>query len=269
MQIHVMKLLLGSSALLMAAACDSTKTASTDDAAVETSAIDYEAIGNAAVNDPDRWPDDAANDERRKPVETLAFMKIAPGMSVFEVEAGGGYFTELFSHAVGAEGSVVMQNPEGILVFVGEEIEARLADNRLTNVIESISLFDNLDAEDSSIDLATWVLGPHELYFIQDDGSNLGDPAGSFEEVFRVVKPGGAFVAIDHSTVDGASEEVSTELHRIDKARVINMAEAAGFVLDVEGDFLANPEDDRAVMVFNPAVRGKTDQFALRFNKPE
>ena len=120
-----------------------------------------------------------------------------------------------------------------------------------------------------SIDLATWVQGPHELYFIQEDGSNLGDPAGSFAEIFRIVKPGGAFVAIDHATVEGAAEEVSTELHRIDKARVINMAQAAGFVLDGEGDFLANPEDDRTIMVFNPEVRGHTDQFAVRFRKPE
>ena len=143
MQNRLIKLALGSSVLLFAAACDPAGTATN-----EAAAIDHQAIANAAVNSADRLPDDNANDERRKPVETLSFMQIEPGMSVFELEAGGGYFTELFSLAVGPEGSVIMQNPEGILVFVGDEIEARLADNRLPNVRDSISQFDDLDAED-------------------------------------------------------------------------------------------------------------------------
>lgn len=78
MQNHLMKLLFGSSALLLAAACDNTKTASVDETVVEAFAVDYEAVANEAVNDPDRWPNDAANDERRKPDETLAFMKSRP-----------------------------------------------------------------------------------------------------------------------------------------------------------------------------------------------
>lgn len=269
MQNHLMRLLLGSSALLLAAACDRTGTTDPEAEAVEAVAIDYGAIATAAINNLDRWPDDSANDERRKPVETLAFMKMAPGMSVFEVEAGGGYFTELYSLVVGPEGSVVMQNPEGFLAFFGEELTARIADNRLANVRQSLSIFDAFDADDGSMDLVTWVQGPHELYFTPDDGTSLGDPAGAYAEIFRIVKPGGAFVAIDHSTVEGASEAVSAELHRVDKGRVIDMAEAAGFVLDGESDFLARPEDDRTTMVFIPEIRGKTDQFAVRFRKPE
>jgi predicted methyltransferase len=269
MQKNLMKLLLGSSALLMAAACDNTKTASVDEAAVEISAADYEAVANAAVNNPDRWPDDAASDESRNPGETLAFMKVAPGMSVFEVEAGGGYFTELFSLAVGPEGSVVMQNPEGFLAFVGDEITARLADNRLANVRDSISLFDDLDAEDSSMDLVTWVLGPHDLYYLPEDGSTLGDPAGSFAEIFRITKPGAAFVVIDHSAIEGSPEITGNTLHRIDQALVVAMAEAAGFVSDSEGGFLAESEDDRTTHVFSEDIRGNTDQFAIRFRRPE
>lgn len=267
MQNHLMKLLVGASALLLAA-CGQTGT--DHDAAANTeAALDYNAIADAAVNDPNRWPDDNANDERRKPAETLAFMKVAPGMSVFEVEAGGGYFTELYSHAVGAEGLVVMQNPEGFLAFVGDEITARLADNRLANVRQSLTIFDALDAEDSSMDLVTWVLGPHDLYYLPEDGSTLGDPAGSFAEIYRITKPGAAFVVIDHSAIEGSPETTGNTLHRIDQALVVAMAEAAGFVLDRESDFLAKPEDDRTTHVFSEDIRGKTDQFAVRFRKPE
>ncbi len=30
---------------------------------------------------------------------------------------------------------------------------------------------------------------------------------------------------------------------------------------------LANPEDDRRKLVFDPAIRGRTDQFLFRFRK--
>jgi predicted methyltransferase len=43
---------------------------------------------------------------------------------------------------------------------------------------------------------------------------------------------------------------------------------AAGFKLAGEADFLRNPDDDRAKRVFDPAIRGKTDRFVLKFVKP-
>ena len=194
--------------------------------------------------------------------------RLKPGMTVFEIEAGGGWYTELLSHAVGPTGAVIMQNPEGFRDFVGDKIDARLASHRLGNVRESYSNFDFLDAEDASVDLVTWVQGPHELYFTPDSGS-LGDPKKSYSEIYRILKPGGAFVVVDHSAVDGAPETTGNDLHRVDKAIVEKMAEDAGFTLEATSDFLANPEDDRTLGVFDPTIRGYTDQFALRFRKPE
>jgi len=39
-------------------------------------------------------------------------------------------------------------------------------------------------------------------------------------------------------------------------------------VLDASSDVLKNPADDLSLNVFDPAIRGKTDQFLLRFKKP-
>ena len=39
------------------------------------------------------------------------------------------------------------------------------------------------------------------------------------------------------------------------------------FKLVAESEALRNPDDDYAVMVFDPAVRGKTDRFVLVFEK--
>jgi predicted methyltransferase len=230
--------------------------------------VDFAAVAAAAVANPARLEEDRKDDERRKPAAALEFFQIAPAMTVFEVEAGAGWYTELLSHAVGPDGAVIMQNPEGFLSFVGEQINTRLAGGRLANVRQSISIFDALGAADASADLVTWVQGPHELYYKPDDGKTLGDPSASYAEIYRITKPGGVFAIIDHSAVAGAPETSGHDLHRIDRAIVVAMAEAAGFKLEAEGDFLANPDDPRTIAVFDPAIRGHTDQFALRFRKP-
>ncbi len=239
-----------------------------DAAAPPVASVDYAAVAATAVADPARLDEDRKDDERRKPATALEFFEIAPGMTVFEIEAGAGWYTELLSHAVGPEGSVVMQNPPGFLSFVGEQVNARLANNRLANVRQSLSIFDSFDATDASADLVTWVQGPHELYYKPDDGSMLGDPSKSYAEIYRITKPGGVFAVIDHSAVAGAPATTGDDLHRIDRAIVVAMAEAAGFKLEAESGFLANPDDPRTIAVFDPAIRGHTDQFALRFRKP-
>ncbi len=248
------------------------KTAPTSPAGVDSPAsapaIDYASVAAAAIADQGRPEADRADDERRKAATALAFFEVGPGMTVFEIEAGAGWYTELLSRAVGPGGAVIMQNPEGFRAFVGEQIDARLADNRLANVRQSLSTFDALDAATASIDAATWVQGPHELYFTPSEGGSLGNPAKSYAEIFRIVKPGGVFAVIDHSALAGASKSAGDEFHRVDRAIVVKMAEAAGFRLEAEGDFLANPEDPGNITVFDPAIRGKTDQFALRFRKP-
>ncbi len=262
--------------LLIAGCAKKDATAPAEPAGGEAAAIasepapvvDYAAVAAAAVADPGRSEEDREADERRKPATALEFFMIAPGMSVFEIEAGSGWYTELLSHAVGPDGAVAMQNPEGFLPFVSEQIAARLADNRLANVRQSISNFDQFDAADESVDLITWVQGPHELFYKPDDGSSLGDPSAAFAEIHRIAKSGGAFIVIDHSAEAGAPETTGHDLHRIDRAIVIAMAEAAGFQLEAESDFLANAEDPRTIPVFDPAIRGYTDQFALRFRKP-
>jgi predicted methyltransferase len=43
---------------------------------------------------------------------------------------------------------------------------------------------------------------------------------------------------------------------------------AAGFEFVAESQLLDNPADDGSKGVFDPAIRGKTDQFILKFPKP-
>ena len=56
--------------------------------------------------------------------------------------------------------------------------------------------------------------------------------------------------------------------HRIEDTIVRKEVEAAGFKLEGESKLLRNPADNHAAKVFDAGVRGKTDQFVLKFRKP-
>lgn len=226
------------------------------------------ARANAVVADSVRLDDDFGDDDMRKPAEVLRFIGIQPGMTVFEVEAGRGYYTELFSKLVGPDGHVIMQNPPSFDVFLDEPVTARLADNRLPNVRLSKSAFDELDAETGSADIVTWLLGPHELYFTPSDGASLGEVEPAYDEVYRVLKPGGTFVILDHAAPASSPETTGGALHRIDPAIVKALAEQAGFELVEESDVLRNSDDMYDMSVFDPQVRRRTDRFLLKYRKP-
>ena len=52
-------------------------------------------------------------------------------------------------------------------------------------------------------------------------------------------------------------------------ADLIDDAKAAGFVVEAESDLLAHAADDHTKVVFDPTLRGKTDQFVVRLRKPK
>jgi predicted methyltransferase len=85
--------------------------------------------------------------------------------------------------------------------------------------------------------------------------------------VFDALKPGGTYVVLDHAA-PGTGLSATETLHRIDPAVVKTEVEAAGFKFVGEDDSLKNPADDHSKKVFDPSIRGKTDQFVYKFKKP-
>lgn len=218
----------------------------------------------AALNHPLRPAEDAADDERRMPLEVLAFAGIRAGMHVLEMEAGGGWYTEILSRSVGPSGSVIMQNPAAFEGFVGDGDDERAA--RLANTRLSTTPFDELDAPDGTIDMVTWILGPHELWF-QPGGESLGDPGRSFAEIARVLKSGGVFLAVDHHAAEGTGPEVGGTLHRIREGIVHEHAEAAGLRLVRRSALHRNESDPLDIGVFDPAIRDRTSKFVSLYRK--
>jgi predicted methyltransferase len=87
--------------------------------------------------------------------------------------------------------------------------------------------------------------------------------------IFNALKPGGVFLIVDHIGRNVRSVEQIDKLHRIDPALVKEQVLAAGFTLVAESDILRNPYDLGDKNVFDPTIRGHTDQFILKFMRPK
>lgn len=251
-------------AALILGACAHHALQQGDDNAGEAGTGVYEA----ALTADHRTAEDLKNDSVRKPVETLSFMMIKPGDIVLEVEAGGGYFTSLLAETVGEEGKVYMQNPAAFDSFFGGGDPPRLA-TLPAQVSYLRSQFDDFEGvPDASVDAATWVMGPHELWYTPEgtDG-NLGDPTMSFREIARVLKPGASLYVQDHRAPIGSPESTGGDTHRIDQNHIDMLAASAGLVKTAESSLFSHPDDELTLNVFNPEIRGKTDQFLVRYTK--
>ena len=96
-----------------------------------------------------------------------------------------------------------------------------------------------------------------------------GTAASVNAQVFRALKPGGVYLVVDHAAAPGSPVTVADTLHRIDPAIVKQEVAAAGFKFDGESPVLRNPADPHTALVFDPSIRGKTDQFVYKFSKPK
>ncbi len=222
----------------------------------------------AAVADSNRPDADKQRDADRKPAETLAFAGVKPGAQVAELLPGGGYFTRLFSKAVGSSGHVYALVPPrrpdapATAPDFAALANALAADPQYSNVSVAVVPFADFSVP-APVDLLWTSLNYHDLHNIPDF-----DVAAFNKKVFDGLKPGGVYVVLDHAAAAGSGARDTKTLHRIDPQTVKQEVMAAGFVFVGASDLLQRSADDHTLKVFDPSIRGKTDQFILKFRKP-
>jgi predicted methyltransferase len=218
----------------------------------------------AAVADKDRPKDDTDRDADRHPAEIMAMTALMPGGRAVDVGPGRtGYYTKIMSRIVGTNGKVYMFNPTWVAdkFPVAKEGPAILAKAGYTNVEGSVQPMDEIKF-DAPVDLVFMSQLYHDQVWQKIDTAKMN------KAIFAALKPGGVYFIIDHTGPGVTTVEQIDKLHRIDPAMVKAEILAAGFVLDAESDLLRNPGDTKTVNVFDPSIRGKTDQFVFKFKKP-
>jgi predicted methyltransferase len=222
----------------------------------------------AAVADTERPTADRDRDVERRPAETLAFAGIHAGQQVAELMPGGGYYTRLLSTLVGVKGKIIAVVPAprpGTAADAPDRaapIKALAADPHYANVSVLVQSVRQLSLA-APVDVVWTSLNYHDVHNVPDIDMGAFNKA-----IFDSLKPGGLYLVIDHAAAPGAPANVTSELHRIDPEMVKSEVTSAGFVLEAESPILLNAADSRTAPIFDPAIRGRTAQFILRFRKP-
>ncbi|NIW25374.1 MAG: class I SAM-dependent methyltransferase [Gammaproteobacteria bacterium] len=193
-----------------------------------------------------RPAEDKGRDGSRRPYQVMQLLDVQAGMTVVDVAAGGGWYTEVLSAAVGPSGTVIADfGPRGNM----QERQARA--DRLGNVE---AIFEGLAAAGTGVaDRAVTALSLHHRN------------AAFLREIYEVLKPGGMAVVIDHEGSPGMDND---ELHRMLKADAQSWIEEAGFEIIEDSDLLHTSADDHSMYIMAPELGRDTDRFLFLVRRP-
>lgn len=269
---------------LALAACGTTSARTAPATAPSASAAPV-AFGSleAAIAGAHRSAADRARDVYRHPRETLTFFGVQPGQTVIELSPGGGWYTAILAPLLHDSGTLVAAIPAA--AGPRARYHARFREFQATRP----DLYGNLRV--STLEPpATIELGPDAsadvvLTFRSLHGWITDNAAEQvFAAIFRVLKPGGVLGLVEHRAAAGADPQVSARAGYVPEAHVIQLAQAAGLVLEERSEINANPRDTRdypeGVWSLPPTLRqgetdrarylaiGESDRMTLRFRRP-
>ena len=224
----------------------------------------------AAVADKARPEADSKRDADRKPADMLEFAGVKSGQTVVELIPGGGYFTRILSKAVG---------PKGTVYAVGGPVRppadpAKPPPPPAQDAIAADPNFSNVKSVHLPLQGGlTGISGADVVWTAQNyhDVNNVPniDMLKFDKSVYDALKPGGVFIVLDHAAAAGTPLDPQDKFHRIDPAIVKTEWTRAEDEKLLESKVLANPADDHTKTVFDPSIRGHTDQFIFKFRKPK
>jgi predicted methyltransferase len=280
------------------AACSKTEqqAAEVTTPAAEAPAATENAI-IVAVNSDTRTSEDKARDRFRHPAESLEFWGLQPGMTILEVQPGGGWWTEILApyaqatggkyYATGAD----LDNPE---LSEGArkaraDFESRFAAK--PDVYGTVSLV-NFGTKSAPLpaDTFDFILTARSVHGWMGNGIE----EKVFKDLYGTLKPGGILAVEQHRAKPGV-QDPKAESGYVTEEHVIKLAQNAGFELVEKSEINANPADTAdhpfGVWTLPPSSRtrpysegadandpkfdrtkydaiGESDRMTLKFRKP-
>lgn len=243
---------------------------------------------DSALAGEHRSAKNSARDEFRDPRETLEFFGLRSDMTVVELWAGGGWYTDLLAPVLRDSGRL-------IVTTYGESDDPKAYRTRShRSFVERVELLpevfgkievrpfwppeDTAIAEPGSVDMVVTFRNIHSM-------TRRGQQEAVFAAVYAALKPGGVLGVVQHRAPEGVDAVKDAGKGYIPESFVIGLAEAAGFKLDGRSEINANPKDTKdypdGVWTLPPSLRsddadksrfiaiGESDRMTLRFVKPK
>lgn len=133
-----------------------------------------------------------ARDQGRKPQEVMAYLDIQPGMKIWDHASATGYYSTLFSEAVGPTGKIYAQISDRGWNRLQDALRPRY--EMLGNVEPAITLLRDFEGEDGTFDMVFLGLIYHHIHYDENAGNQRPERAAVFfNKAFRLLKPGGTW----------------------------------------------------------------------------
>ena len=149
---------------------------------------------------------DTQRDSQRKPEEMVKFAGVKPGDKVIDFMPGSGYFTRVFSEAVGSKGVVYAVVPEEMVTrraTAADGIKAIAAEPGFQNVKVLVQPAGSFAAPEP-VDVVWTSQNYHDVHTAS---FGLGNVADLNKAAFKALKPGGVYIVLDHAAKADSSLE--------------------------------------------------------------
>lgn len=211
-----------------------------------------------------RTDDERERDRNRKPIRTLEFFGLEPGMQVLELFPGGGWYTKLLAPALAEDGQLHVAIGTSRLKPRLEEwgLDVEVVDDKAElEPTDQYGVFtmSNLELPNRKYDAVLTFRNYHN--FTPEARAALN------KEVFDSLKRGGIYAVVDHTRRH--MEPTGPEnWRRADPVEAIKEILDAGFELADYSDLHFRPDDPLLYDTARPSVDGYSDRFTLKFVKP-
>ncbi len=239
-----------------------------------------------------------ARDDARHPIEALTFWGLAPGMTILEVQPGGGWWTDIlapYARMTGGQFFVTGTDLED------PEVTERGRAGRLKQEQElaaKSALYGKVGVVNWGSRSAAPPAGRFDFVLVARSFHGWMRSEGRVEKVFAdlytALKPGG-ILALEQHRANPGEQDPAAKSGYVTEAYLIERVEAAGFKLAARSELNANPKDTKdhpfGVWTLPPArltvpygsgkdpdptfdrapydAIGESDRMTLKFVKPE